>query len=272
MNTNQLFKNLLIGALALVALVAVGSVALFSTNTATAQQDLKREGAFGEVLIQDESNEELSKLEYSAEQKEALAHKDGECKGRFGKANIDYAQTVADALGITVEELEAAKEAGTSMEELATQNGTTIDAVKTAIFDARVDAINQAVADGDLPQEKADWMVERMETRQLMSQIIDKDVVIEALAKTAGLTVEEWQTAREDGTLRAKVQESGVTRAELAKAKQTAIEGMIDQAVADGTITQEQADMMKEKMNHGKRRGFQQRDGQWEKPETTLDA
>lgn len=97
------------------------------------------------------------------------------------------------------------------MEELATQNGTTTDAVKTAIFDARVDAINQAVADGDLPQEKADWMVERMETRQLMSQIIDKDVVIEALAKTAGLTVEEWQTAREDGTLRAKVQESGVT-------------------------------------------------------------
>lgn len=272
MNSNQLFRNLFISALALIALVAVGSIALFSTNTATAQQGIQREGAFGEVLVQEDTStekEELDNRDWA--NKEGRGHCNG--KGHYGKGN--QAQAVADALGITVEELEAAKEAGTSMEDLAAQNGTTVEAIKTAMVDARVNALNQAVADGDLPQEKADWMLEKMELRQLMAQVIDKDAIMEAIAKTAGLTAEEFETARADGTLKAKIEASGVTREDLAQAKQTAVESMIDQAVTDGTITQGQADMMKENMNHrgrGHHKGFNKRDGQWEKPETTLDA
>jgi len=63
---------------------------------------------------------------------------------------------IADALGITVEELEAAHEEGVRLPELAESLGVEIEVVEAAIESARAEALAQAVADGIITQEEAD--------------------------------------------------------------------------------------------------------------------
>lgn len=72
---------------------------------------------------------------------------------------IDRDEILADALGITAEELAAAKEAGTSIDELITEAGLTKETVRTEIQNAITDAVEQAVSDGTLTQEQADLIL-----------------------------------------------------------------------------------------------------------------
>ncbi|GIK57105.1 MAG: hypothetical protein BroJett015_27680 [Chloroflexota bacterium] len=65
---------------------------------------------------------------------------------------------VADALGITVAELEAARAEGKRLPELAAELGVALEDVQTAVQAAHEAAILQAVEDGLITQEQADWM------------------------------------------------------------------------------------------------------------------
>ncbi len=121
--------------------------------------------------------------------------------------DIDYQQLLADALGITVDELQAAYQT------------------------ARDAAIDQAVEKGLITQEQADEMkvwggfgrrggfggLGRL-PKGVASGTIDENAL---LAEALGITVEKLQAARE-----------------------TANQAAIEQAIAKGLITQEQADAM----------------------------
>lgn len=72
---------------------------------------------------------------------------------------VDRDEILADVLGLTVEELAAAKEAGTSLDELMTEAGLTKEAVRTEIQNAITVAVEQAVSDGTLTQEQADLIL-----------------------------------------------------------------------------------------------------------------
>jgi predicted transcriptional regulator len=133
--------------------------------------------------------------------------------GRGGPHGIDYQQLLADALGITVDELQAAYET------------------------ARAAAIEQAVTEGLITREQADEMLVWGGTgrrgfgffgfhrgpKGVPASAIDEQAL---LADALGITVDELQAAREE-------------------ANQAAIE----QAVAEGLITQEQADEMQAHRN-----------------------
>ena len=73
----------------------------------------------------------------------------------------------ADALGLTPEELFAELHAGESLEEVAEAQGIEMETVRNALQAARLKvqkgAIEQAVEDGRLSQEQADWMLEGVE-------------------------------------------------------------------------------------------------------------
>ena len=69
---------------------------------------------------------------------------------------------IAGALGITVEELEAAKEDGTTIEELAETQGVAIEDVEAAAKAEAIAQVNQAVTDGEITQEQADRLIERI--------------------------------------------------------------------------------------------------------------
>lgn len=152
-------------------------------------------------------------------------------------------EIVADALGISVEELEAARADGIHLPELAESLGVDLADVQAAIEAARIEAINQAVADGDLTQEQADEILANMAFRSVMRDIFGPEDAKAATAAALGISVEELEAAREDGTrLPELAEELGVDLADVRDAVQSAREDAINQAVADGLITQEQAD------------------------------
>lgn len=118
--------------------------------------------------------------------------------------DIDYQQLLADALGITVDELQAAHQT------------------------ARDAAIDKAVEEGLITQEQADEMkvwggfgrhsVFDRTPKGIADSAIDENAL---LADALGITVDELLAARE-----------------------TANQAAIEQAIAEGLITQEQADAM----------------------------
>jgi hypothetical protein len=75
--------------------------------------------------------------------------------------------TAAEALGLTPEELFAELHAGKTLDEIAEAQGVEMEAVQDALKAARGEAmrqaIEQAVEDGKMSQEQADWMLEGLE-------------------------------------------------------------------------------------------------------------
>lgn len=73
---------------------------------------------------------------------------------------------IADGLGINVDELIARQAAGETLVEIGLSLGFDTQAVLDLRDAARIAALNQAVADGILTAEQADWMISRMDNRQ----------------------------------------------------------------------------------------------------------
>lgn len=69
---------------------------------------------------------------------------------------IDRDALLADVLGITVDELTAARESGVSVHELIDQAGLDEESVRAELQSAVSEAVQQAVTDGVLTQEQAD--------------------------------------------------------------------------------------------------------------------
>jgi hypothetical protein len=67
----------------------------------------------------------------------------------------------AEKLNIPVADLEARHDSGETMAQIALSEGLTIDQFRTLMVEVRTQAINQAVADGTLTQEQANWMQTR---------------------------------------------------------------------------------------------------------------
>lgn len=66
---------------------------------------------------------------------------------------------IADALGISVAELEAELAAGKTVAQLAQELGVDFAVVRAAMDAVHAAALQQAVADGLITQEQADWML-----------------------------------------------------------------------------------------------------------------
>jgi hypothetical protein len=75
--------------------------------------------------------------------------------------------TVAEALGLTPEELFSELHEGKTLAEIAEERGVELEEVREAVsadrVEAQKEAIEQAVEDGRLSQEQADWMIEGLE-------------------------------------------------------------------------------------------------------------
>lgn len=75
--------------------------------------------------------------------------------------------TAADVLGLTPEELFSEMHAGKTLEEVAEEQGVDLDALEEALNASRAEAmrnaIEQAVEDGEMSREQADWLLEGLE-------------------------------------------------------------------------------------------------------------
>ena len=128
--------------------------------------------------------------------------------------SADHLSYLADALGITVDELQAAMQ------------------------EAHQAGIAQAVEDGQITQEQADLML----AMGALRDYIDRDALI---AEALGITPEALQQARADGkSMATLLEEFGLTTDTFQEAMQSTREAAIQQAVDDGVITQELADQI----------------------------
>lgn len=150
---------------------------------------------------------------------------------------------LAEALGITIEELQAAVEEARSnsdgqdfSEALAAVLGISAEALGTARDTARDAALAQALADGNITQEEYDQFV----ARQSLQEYIDRD---EMLAGALGISVSEFQAAQDEGKrIPDLLDELGISQEDFQAAVGAAQEAALAQAVSDGVISQEQAD------------------------------
>jgi hypothetical protein len=76
----------------------------------------------------------------------------------------DYVeQALAAKLDLTVEQVEDALAAGTPMYQIALDNGIAQEDLASFMNEVHQDAFAKAVADGVITQERADWMLQRMQ-------------------------------------------------------------------------------------------------------------
>jgi hypothetical protein len=202
---------LIIGSL--VAVIALGLMAFSSVNAASVEPV---------NLLQDDTDDADESAEESVAETEDKkpfpffgrgGFRGFGGHGWFGGA-IDYDSLLADALGITVEDLQAAREV------------------------ANAAALEEAVAQGYITEEKA----ELIQAKKALFQFIDKD---ELITDVLGISASELRAAIEGGkSIPALLEELGMEPADVREAMKAAFEDAVQEAVDAGVITQDQADQL----------------------------
>lgn len=166
--------------------------------------------------------------------------------------------TLADVLGLSVAELDAAHAEGKRLPEIAEAQGVALADVEAAMQAAWQTAVNDALTAGTITQEQADRLLERggrlgmgapkggmRGDGGLMETIFTPEAMHATIAQALGMTVDELEAAHVDGQRLPEIAEAqGVTMEAVQTAVEAARTTAIEQALAAGTITQEQADML----------------------------
>lgn len=265
------------GAIVTVLALAMTGIGLLAGTSIASASEMTPEEL--QTLVQDTTEPGLLGDGY-------LAHRGG---GRWGfGSEIDYQQLLADALGIPVEDLEAAYEQariaaleqavaeglitqeqademtvwadgwhkrlpffgdrrarpgvpGGAIDEQALLAGAlevSVEELQQAREKANQAAIEMAIEEGIITQEEADAIA----SRRALQSYLDRDAL---LSQALGISAAELQEAYAAGkTLSTLLEELGLDAATVRDRVAAAREAALDQAVADGVITQEQRDEM----------------------------
>lgn len=180
----------------------------------------------------------------------------GTAMAHLGGGLVDRVDVLARVLGISSEEVEQAKEAGTLSDLLA---DVTFGELTEAYAEASGEAIDNAVAAGTITPAQADGLRDfasgfppsgrfgfgHGEFRELhaLRGVLDVDVIA-VYADVLGISIEQVEQAKADGTLRDLIEDAD--RVALTAALVDARDAAIDQALADGEITAEQAELLRD--------------------------
>jgi len=198
---------------ALVLAVAIGVMAFSSSSAATNGQT---------ILAQVSSPEGFQPPDVGFGGMRGMGH--GRGPG-FG-VSFDYDAFIAEELGVTVEELQAARQA------------------------AHNAALDQAVSEGVITEEQADLI----KAGQALRGYINQDEIV---SKALGIDLADLQAAREEGkSLPYLLGELGIDPSDFQTALQSAYEDAVQQAVDDGVITSSQAEQLQEKGFEGRGLGI----------------
>ena len=86
----------------------------------------------------------------------------GNAWGRVCNGAGVISDAITNLLGMSQEELYAERSAGKTLSEIAQEKGVTDQELIDAMLAGREEVVNQAVQDGRITQEQADWMLEKM--------------------------------------------------------------------------------------------------------------
>ena len=91
-------------------------------------------------------------------------------QGAWGARASSMVSILAQELGMTIDDVFAELSTGISIAEFATKHGVEVQIIVDAFLAERAVVFNQAVEDGRMTQERADWMLERM-TEQIVEHV-----------------------------------------------------------------------------------------------------
>jgi hypothetical protein len=241
----------------IVAFVLIGALAVFASSTALAQDTNPTD-----EVVPAEGSGLLG----------GMRGPRGMGGMRFGAGGLEAA---ANLLGMTSDELTTQLRAGETLADLADKAGLDLQTLRDAVEAAQLEdvkaQIQQSVTDGNLTQAAADWMLQGIQKgynqfggRGVMSMkggFQADDTVLAAAAEALGMTTQDLSNQLWAGrTLADVADKAGVELQTVTDAMQAAQQDMarqhIEQMVAEGTITQEQADWMLEGLQNGYGRGF----------------
>lgn len=171
-------------------------------------------------------------------------------------------EVVAEALGMSMEELQAARDEGMTLSELLDQQELSEEEFQANLKAAVISRIEAAVENGDLTRERADAMIERLENMPAdvwgdrrggphgrpdgLLDVHGPEIVAEIL----DMSVDDLQAAHEEGaTLEEIIAEQGLTVAEFKSRVVEIVTARINEAVEAGDLTQERADTLLEKLS-----------------------
>lgn len=80
----------------------------------------------------------------------------------YGPMHEYMEKAIAAEFGISEDEVEALHDQGKTIWEYAQEQGLTQEQFQEKMISARTSALNQAVADGVITQQQADWMLQHM--------------------------------------------------------------------------------------------------------------
>ena len=121
--------------------------------------------------------------------------------------------------------------------------------------------IQQRVDDGEISQERADEILQRIAEREALQGVIDRDAIQQVMADELGITVDELMQAKEDGVSLEELAEANGTTVEAVKAAaQAEKEAQVQAALDNGDITEEQAERLLD--GNGRRGGPRGGNGQ----------
>ncbi|MQL52364.1 Fis family transcriptional regulator [Desulfofundulus thermobenzoicus] len=86
--------------------------------------------------------------------------KDGKEAGEFAGKRLDV---LAQVLGMSADELKTELQQGKKISDIAQEKGLTMDQLHQRLLDAKIQAIQQAVKDGKMTQDKADKLIQRLQ-------------------------------------------------------------------------------------------------------------
>ena len=193
-------------------------------------------------------------------------------RGPSGQGGLE---AIAEALGMTADELSAELRGGKTLADLAEEAGVDLatlqDEAKAAREAAVREAIEQAVEDGTLTREQADWTLQGIDSGYTvrggflgrsgfrgfaMGKSTTGQTGLDAAAEALGMTADELSLQLWGGrTLADLAEAAGVDLQEVQDAveaaRQAAMRDAIEQAVEDGNLTREQADWILQGIDSG---------------------
>lgn len=86
--------------------------------------------------------------------------------GSYGPMHTYMVAAFAEALGLEASEVQTRLAAGDTMWDIAAEQGLSAEEISAVMIAARQAALEQAVADGAITQEQAEWMAQHMAQRQ----------------------------------------------------------------------------------------------------------
>ncbi len=162
------------------------------------------------------------------------------------------------------EETDATAYCQTFLDTFASELGVSTDELAPAAKAAAIAAINAAVEAGDLTQDAADRMIEKVNAwdgngcrwigfklghwAHHAARVEFMSGMWEAAADSLGLTTAELREALVDSTLEEVAEAEGVDYADVVAAALASAQADLDAAVEAGTITQEKADAISERL------------------------